>query len=185
MNSDELLPLVESFQATDEHERDAQARTLTFLKTSPGIPWSRKNFHDGHITASAWILNHKGTHALLFHHKKLNRWIQIGGHIEEIDTDFYAAALREVQEETGLVDVEFEREIFDIDVHVYPERGDEPVHIHYDLRILIRAKEGAETQVQAEEGNGLAWVEISKIADYDTDESVLHTARKASLEATD
>ncbi len=185
MKATDLAPLVESFQANDDHEREAQARTLTFLKTTPGIPWSRKNFNDGHICASAWILNHEETHALLFHHKKLNRWIQIGGHIEEGDADFFSAALREITEETGLTRVVFERNIFDIDVHVYPNRGEEPEHIHYDLRILARAEAGAELQVQEAEGKGLEWVEISKIADYDTDESVLHTARKASLEATE
>ena len=179
MNSAELLPLIESFDSTDDHERIAKEQTLNFLETTPGIPWSRKNFEDGHVCASAWVLNHDGTKALLFNHKKLGKWIQIGGHIEEGDSDFFAAVVREIQEETGLIDIEYKREIFDIDVHVYPPKGDEPEHIHYDLRILARANEGAETVVQEDEGSGLKWVPLFDIQHMNTDESVMHTARKA------
>src|SRR4051812_14987255 len=41
---------------------------------------------------------------LLVHHRKMNRWLPLGGHIE-LDEDPEAAALREAQEESGL-DVE-------------------------------------------------------------------------------
>ena len=124
-------------------------------------------------------MKHEGTKALLFNHKKLGKWIQIGGHIEEEDVDFFDAAEREIREETGLADIEYAREVFDIDVHVYPPKGDEPEHLHYDLRILARAKEGAETVVQEEESSGLKWVPLSDIQNMNTDESVMHTARKS------
>ena len=41
---------------------------------------------------------------LLVHHRKMNRWLPLGGHIE-LDEDPETAALREAQEESGL-DVE-------------------------------------------------------------------------------
>ncbi|HVM46895.1 MAG TPA: NUDIX domain-containing protein [Candidatus Acidoferrum sp.] len=41
---------------------------------------------------------------LLIHHRNLNRWLPLGGHIE-LDEDPEAAALREAKEESGL-DVE-------------------------------------------------------------------------------
>ncbi len=183
MKSEELVVLIRSFVPTNDHDVEMKKRTLEFLDTTPQIPWSRKNFDDGHICASAWILNHDGTEALLFHHKKLDLWIQIGGHIEEGDADFFAAALREIREETGLTDITFEKEIFDIDIHVYPPKGDEPEHLHYDLRILVRANEGAQVMVQQEEGNGLAWVSLAQVKTMNTDSSVLRMVEK-SLNST-
>lgn len=38
---------------------------------------------------------------LLVHHRKLNKWLPLGGHIE-LDEDPEAAALREAREESGL-----------------------------------------------------------------------------------
>jgi 8-oxo-dGTP pyrophosphatase MutT (NUDIX family) len=41
-------------------------------------------------------------HVLLVHHRKLDKWLPLGGHIE-LDEDPETAALREAQEESGLV----------------------------------------------------------------------------------
>ena len=49
----------------------------------------------GHITASALVLDHTGTHALLTLHPRFGRWVQLGGHCEDGDADIVAAALRE------------------------------------------------------------------------------------------
>jgi hypothetical protein len=48
----------------------------------------------GHITGSAWILDSTGTRALLTHHKKLNIWVQLGGHADG-DPDVEQVAYRE------------------------------------------------------------------------------------------
>ena len=59
----------------------------------------------GHIndlldfTISAFIVNNDKI--LLIHHKKLNKWLPIGGHIE-INENPDEAFIREVREETGL-----------------------------------------------------------------------------------
>ena len=34
----------------------------------------------GHITGSVWRASHDHTRFLLTHHRKLNRWLQLGGH---------------------------------------------------------------------------------------------------------
>ena len=36
----------------------------------------------GHFTASSWIVNPDRTHTLLTLHKKLGRWLQLGGHAD-------------------------------------------------------------------------------------------------------
>ena len=60
----------------------------------------------GHITGSAWILDSTGTRALLTHHKKLNIWVQLGGHADG-DPNVEQVAYREAIEESGLVGLEF------------------------------------------------------------------------------
>ncbi|MFH1246760.1 MAG: NUDIX domain-containing protein [Candidatus Micrarchaeota archaeon] len=52
-----------------------------------------------HIVIAEFIF--KGDKVLLIHHKKLNLWLPVGGHIEQNETPD-AAVLREAREEIGL-----------------------------------------------------------------------------------
>lgn len=100
----------------------------------------REFFSPGHFTASAFALDPSGRELLLIHHKKLQLWLQPGGHMEEADTDWVAAALRELAEETGLGEVELLDPLFAVDVHSIPAWKDVPAHQHYDVRVLVRAR---------------------------------------------
>jgi 8-oxo-dGTP diphosphatase len=51
------------------------------------------------FTVEAYIVYN--SKVLMIHHKKLNKWLPIGGHIE-LDEDPEQALLREVKEESGL-----------------------------------------------------------------------------------
>ncbi|KLD64132.1 NUDIX hydrolase [Dyella japonica] len=132
---------------------------------------------EGHFTGSAWLVSADGERVLLTHHRKLGRWLQLGGHADG-DTDLARVALREAEEESGLVDLSVEAEPFDLDRHRIPARGDEPEHWHYDVRYVVRA--GAnETYVINEESNALAWRSIREIAeDPSADASLMRMARK-------
>ena len=41
----------------------------------------------GHITGAAWILSTDRRRALLAHHRKLDRWLQLGGHAMKAAVD--------------------------------------------------------------------------------------------------
>lgn len=120
---------------------------------------------EGHFTASSWLVDRSGTHVLLTHHRKLGRWLQLGGHADG-DRDLPCVALREAQEESGLAGLRVDRELFDLDRHWIPERGDVPGHWHYDARYVVHAGDD-ENYVVSEESLALAWRGIDAIAGFD------------------
>jgi len=117
----------------------------------------------GHFTASALVVSGDGQRTLLTHHRKLGLWLQPGGHADG-DRDLARVALRETGEETGLVGVTVQPEIFDLDRHWIPEHKGVPGHWHYDVRYVVRA--GAdETFAVSEESHALAWREMRDVAE--------------------
>lgn len=132
---------------------------------------------DGHLTASAWIVDVARTRTLLTHHRKLDRWLQLGGHVDG-EADLAAAALREAQEESGLTWLRLvSPEIFDVDCHRIPARGAEPEHWHYDVRFLIEANP-AEPLAISDESKDLAWVRLDEVVRLNPDESLVRMVRK-------
>lgn len=132
---------------------------------------------DGHFTASGWLVDAAGTRVLLTHHRKLGRWLQLGGHADG-DTDLAGVALREAEEESGLSGLVVDAELFDLDRHWIPGRGDVPGHWHYDARYVVRATAG-EAFVVGDESLDLAWRDIAAIqADPAADGSLRRMARK-------
>ncbi len=131
----------------------------------------------GHLTGSAWLVSTDGARVLLTHHRKLNRWLQLGGHADG-DTDLAGVALREAEEESGMSNLAVETEIFDLDRHEIPARANEPAHWHYDVRYVVKAS-GSEDFVVSDESHALAWCNIAALAaDDSADESLRRMARK-------
>jgi 8-oxo-dGTP pyrophosphatase MutT (NUDIX family) len=129
----------------------------------------------GHFTGAAWLVSSDGQRVLLTHHRKLQRWLQLGGHADG-EADLGAVALREAEEESGLPALRREGALFDLDRHWIPERADAPGHWHYDVRYVIRAG-SAETFAVSEESLALAWVDVaSLLREASTDASLRRMA---------
>lgn len=110
----------------------------------------------GHVTGSAFLLNGDASHFLLMHHTKLGIWAQPGGHCDG-DRDVLAVALKEAQEESGIdALMPLSQDIFDVDIHDIPVRGDVPPHKHYDIRFLMKTQ-GNDALVQNGESLALRW----------------------------
>jgi 8-oxo-dGTP pyrophosphatase MutT (NUDIX family) len=123
----------------------------------------------GHFTASAFVISPDETSLLLTHHKKLNIWIQLGGHSDGCD-HLLEVCLNEVFEESGLsveqLHVLNNERIFDIDIHQIPfhAKTQTPAHLHFDVRFLLKSTSW-DLQIN-EESYDLKWV---KMTDIETD----------------
>ena len=132
----------------------------------------------GHITGSAWIIDHERNHVLLTHHRKLDAWFQLGGHSDG-DANTLEVALREAQEESGLNNLKpITEAIFDVDVHLIPARKAEPDHFHYDVRFLLEADRNAALIISSE-SNELAWVTLDQALQLSKDESIQRMVAKS------
>lgn len=170
-------PLMEQLHAYRTRWPDEAATVEDFLQllADPRNPFVRERL-EGHFTGGAWLVSADGQRTLLTHHRKLSRWLQLGGHADG-DTDMGQVALKEAEEESGLPGLRLEEAaIFDLDRHWIPERKDVPGHWHYDVRYVIRAGQD-ERYVVSEESLDLAWREIAPMAG-ETDESLGRMARK-------
>ncbi|MBW8824118.1 MAG: NUDIX hydrolase [Xanthomonadales bacterium] len=134
---------------------------------------------EGHFTGSAWLVSRDGKNVLLTHHRKLDRWLQLGGHADG-DMDLRAVALKEAEEESGLAGLSVDEAIFDLDTHWIPERGDVPGHWHHDVRYVVHAGDD-EAFAVSDESNALAWRGIAEIAnDPSADASLRRMAQRWS-----
>jgi 8-oxo-dGTP pyrophosphatase MutT (NUDIX family) len=87
--------------APDAQARFEQVAWLALLD-STGAGLLTRQQAPAHLTASAAVLSPDGTQTCLVLHRKLQLWVQPGGHFEPEDQSAAAAAAREVLEETGL-----------------------------------------------------------------------------------
>lgn len=174
-----LLDDLRAYARKSSGRQAIQAQRLVDFVNAQHAPWRRSTL-EGHLTASAWIVNHAQTHALLVHHKKLSKWLQPGGHIDDDDLSVFHAAFREAREETGIREFEFgattRSTIFDVDIHPIPAHRTEPEHVHFDIRYRLIARDLV-TTLNREESNELRWFPIERIAaDKSVDESVRRMA---------
>ena len=159
----------------DPHESEMVAETIRFVEAHADC--LMRSQLSGHLTGSAWIVDAARTQTLLTHHRKLDKWLQLGGHADG-ESDLLKVALNEAREESGLMRVRaVSPEIFDLDRHWIPARKAEPGHFHYDLRFLLEA-DPQERLAISSESHDLAWVELAQIAALNPEESIARMVRK-------
>jgi 8-oxo-dGTP pyrophosphatase MutT (NUDIX family) len=149
--------------------------TMQALLGTGGDSLSRLHFDPGHFTASGFVVSPDRASLLLVHHAKLDKWLQPGGHIEPEDADLESAGRREVHEETGLRDLEI-LGLLDVDIHRFPERGDDPAHHHLDVRFGFRAQSRG---VFAGDGTvEVKWFALPEVVEWTDRPSLSRPARK-------
>ncbi|MBX7246606.1 MAG: NUDIX hydrolase [Candidatus Sumerlaeaceae bacterium] len=154
----ELLEALRRFRPYDEAEaRDCE--TIIQFVMSHDHPFDRAHLQ-AHLTASSLVVDGTGTRALFGFHRKLERWLQLGGHGEPGDRTALDAALREAREESGIAEIRPHPEaqgLVDLDVHLIPARGEVPAHNHLDLRYILLAPDGLEPIHREDEHGEVRW----------------------------
>lgn len=120
----------------------------------------------GHLTGSALVFNHDATKTLLLFHTKLQRWLQPGGHADG-EANLARVALKEATEETGIDGLEIVDPAIDLDIHNVAKPGD-PEVLHYDVRFLVFAPEGAKPSGN-HESQDIRWVGFDELEPYGLD----------------
>lgn len=157
------------WQAPDAERARERDRIVAWIDRFPLDALLRERL-EGHLTASALVVDARRRAALLTHHAKLGRWLQLGGHCDG-DANLARAALREAVEESGIEGLAIDPAPIDVDVHEIPARPDVPAHLHLDVRFLVVAPEGA-VEVISDESLALRWIEPADLFRYDVDASV-------------
>jgi 8-oxo-dGTP pyrophosphatase MutT (NUDIX family) len=176
-----LLDWIDEYARRFPAERAVVERFRRFVADHPDC--FERSCVPGHVTGSAWVVSHDRARFLLTHHRKLGRWLQLGGHSDG-DPDTAAVALREAGEESGIAGLVLAPlggaiRPLDLDAHDIPARGDEPVHVHYDVRFLVIAPAGATTTI-SDESLALRWFDADRPLDVPHDDSVARLLRKAN-----
>jgi 8-oxo-dGTP pyrophosphatase MutT (NUDIX family) len=170
----EALALVRGFDASPEEEKSREL--ILALLESTATPFSRDQFHPGHITCTAAIVHPNGRQFLLMHHHRHRRWLLPGGHVEEADVTLRETARREAIEETA-VRIQGAGALAGMDVHAIPARKGEPFHLHHDLIFAFNAN--SEEFALTDEAPEVAWCGIEEFDRYQLPSSIVRAAERA------
>jgi 8-oxo-dGTP pyrophosphatase MutT (NUDIX family) len=174
MDAQTVLALVEGFDAPiDGALSKSWELTLLLLLCTP-TPFSRYQYTPGHITATGFVYAPDGERLLLVHHRRLDRWLLPGGHVDKQDAEIWDTARREVVEETGVqLAAEAMPRLAGLDVHGIPGKRGEPYHLHHDLIFQFQAI-GEELHV-SEESRAVVWCAPGEFDRYDLPDNVRRT----------
>lgn len=180
MHREPLLAILEVYLERFPEDRVRADHIRQFVRTHSKC--FERSCTEGHITSSAWITSRDYRQVLLTHHRKLETWLQLGGHADG-DPDPARVARREAEEESGLSSLEpFPSGVdllpFDVDVHLIPPYRGEPAHLHHDLRYLFTADSGEPLRISAE-SKELRWFALRELEKVSGEGSLLRMARKA------
>ncbi len=173
----QLLQDLDAYQPLNEQDAGFKDQMLGFVRTEPMC--FERSLLKGHITGSALIVDPLRRQILMLFHAKLEKWLQPGGHADG-NSDVLEVAIREAEEETGLSGFRvLHQKPFDLDIHTIPARGQEPEHLHYDIRYLLEANPDWKLSRNSE-SKALKWVDISAIKSLTNEESILRMVGKLS-----
>ncbi len=168
--------MVRAFDASPEEEKSREL-ILALLELTEA-PFSRDQFHPGHITCTAVVLHPNGRWFLLMHHHRHRRWLLPGGHVEKTDATLGDTARREAIEETAVqIEAAGTSRLAGMDVHGIPARKSEPFHLHHDLIFAFSAN--SEEFALTEEAPQVAWCGMDEVARYQLPQSIVRAALRA------
>jgi 8-oxo-dGTP pyrophosphatase MutT (NUDIX family) len=150
---DSAIALLTDWRAPDAAQESLRHAVLAFVHARPDA--CSRGCVPGHVTASALVLDHTGRQVLLTLHRRLGRWVQLGGHCDDDDADVLAAALREATEESGIDGLRVDPGLAAVHVHPVTCSLGVPTR-HLDLQFVAHAPAGARITM-SDESQDLRW----------------------------
>jgi 8-oxo-dGTP pyrophosphatase MutT (NUDIX family) len=173
-----VAALVHQFDPTGDGEAAKSKELILALLARSPEPFSRRQFNPGHITCTGLVLSPAQDRILLVLHRRLQRWLLPGGHVEPDDPLIGDAGRREVVEETGaILRTDPAPLLVGVDVHGIPPRRDEPFHLHHDL--IFRFEAMSDAFQTSEEVRDVAWCAVAEFDRYQLPASIRRSYARA------
>lgn len=180
------LGAIDAMLAAHHPEDDKESADIALIRRLIGEHPNlmSENCEVAHLVGSALVIDAHTRRILLHYHKKLDRWLQFGGHAA-YEVDYGRVALREATEESGLDDLAFfpdsvRPQLLDVDVHAIPARADRPEHLHLDLRYALVTRHPDRVYARPGESDHFRWLTAEETARESLDPALLRLIRKAA-----
>lgn len=160
-----LYEEISAYVPVNEQETVDKETCMHWLETEPKA--LERESLSAHFTASAWVVSPDRKQVLMIYHNIYKSWSWMGGHADG-ESDLFAVAMREVQEESGLETLTpVTRQPVSLEVlHVpgHEKRGKYvPCHLHLNLTYLFEANPAAPVRIKPDENSGVAWMDTEKL----------------------
>ena len=165
IQSMDLLQEIKNYKPVNEQEENDKKVILEYMQNNSDY-LTREN-KVAHITTSIWTVNKERTKTLMVYHNIYDSWSWIGGHADG-EEDLASVALRELKEETGVVNASLvNREIFSLEILTvdgHMKKGKYvPSHLHFNITYLAVADEKQKLFINEEENKGVKWFAIDDV----------------------
>ncbi len=179
-----LFDTIQNYRPINQQEEYDKEQMLQFMRCNKNF-LEREN-QIAHFTASMWTVNTERTKTLMVHHNLYNSWSWIGGHADGME-NLCAAALKELQEETGVKYAKLvSEEIVSLEtltVNGHMRKGVwVPSHLHFNLTYLAEAEESEELTTQEEENSAVQWWSFEEALKVSTEPWMIENIYKKLIE---
>mgnify|MGYP002861500930 CR=1 FL=1 len=154
-----MIEEIQAYVPFNVQEENDKKMILSFLQSYPDAFYRDNEL--GHMTASAWVVNHERNKVLMAYHKIYDSWAWLGGHCDGQE-DCLAVAMKEVREESGVKSLRplkediFSLEVLCVNAH-YKNGKYVPSHLHFNVTYLLEADEKEKLSIKEDENSNVAW----------------------------